>query len=152
MSAKKNTTSRKAKVTQGRSKKADETKEQKRPPVLSFELSVRTDSGELPDDFYEWETDGIIYARLLSLPDCPASFRRAFTSIFIDFLLCGCDATHPNNISAFFPLTLMSMQGSAPCDAATIVGVLRTLREQLAPEQTKKIITALEVDGEGLED
>jgi hypothetical protein len=88
MSAKKNTTSRKAKVTQGRSKPASKKGDapEKKKGVLDLpDLSIRSDF-EKNAEFYSWETDGLIYEAMLSDPTCPVAFREAFTNIFFDHL------------------------------------------------------------------
>jgi hypothetical protein len=151
ISAKKNTTSHKAKVTQGRSKPASKKADaqEKRKAVLDLpDLSIRSDF-EKNDEFYSWETDGLIYEAMLSDPTCPKAFREAFTNIFLDHLFTQCEPTHPCHISAFFLLVVTSLQESIPADAVTAVNILRTLRETLAPELTEKILAAL--NGDGLE-
>jgi hypothetical protein len=146
MSAKKNTTGRKAKVTQGRSQKAIETKEQEGPPTALIELRLRTDHAGIAE-YFTWETDGLIYSKMLSSPECPKAFRETFTNLFTDHLLSKCETAHPFYISAFFPLVMLALQDSIPCDSVAIADALRTLRETLAPELTEKILAALEGDG-----
>jgi hypothetical protein len=151
MSAKKNTTRRKAQVTQGRSKptsKKGDAPEKKKGVLDLPDLSIRSDF-EKGAEFYEWETDGLIYEAMLSDPTCPVAFREAFTSIFLDHLFTRCEPTHPCHIRAFFLLVVTSLQESIPADAVTAVNILRTLRETLAPELTEKILAAL--NGDGLE-
>jgi hypothetical protein len=86
MSAKKSTTGRKAKVTQGRSKPASKKADAQEKGELTFpDLSIET-SFSKNAEFYSWETDGLIYAEMLSSPECPQAFREAFTNIFLDHL------------------------------------------------------------------
>lgn len=146
MSTKKNTTGRKAKVTQGRSKSAFKKggAPEKKKGVLDFpDLSIGSDF-EKGAVFYEWETDGLIYEAMLSSPECPQAFREAFTNIFLDHLFTRCEPAHPCYISAFFLLCVTSLQESIPADAVTAVNILRTLRETLAPELTEKILASME--------
>src|ERR1043165_1767562 len=128
----KNTTARKRKGTQGRSKQASE-QQKIEYPDLTFEVTIGSRFGK-DEKFYGWETDSLIYAGMLKDPECPQAFRQAFKNIFIDHLLTKCDPPHPGNIAGIFLLTVASLQDDAPCDADTAVEILRTLRETLAPE------------------
>jgi hypothetical protein len=109
---------------------------------LTFDVTIQTRFGK-DDEFYQWETDGLIYAEMLSRADCPAAFRQAFNRIFTDHLYTKVEPTHPCLISAFFPLVMLSLQESVPADAETAVSILRTLRETLAPELTEQILGEL---------
>jgi hypothetical protein len=113
-------------------------------PTATLDLSVKGEWAS-QQEVNEWEIDGAIYAAMLSHRDCPQSFREAFTTIFTEHLLSECEAAHPHWIRHFFPLVVLSMQGSIPVDALRVVEVLRTLRETLAPALTKEIQDAMEL-------
>lgn len=115
-------------------------------PELTMDVTLRVDQ-ERDEEFYRWETDGIIYSEMLGSPDCPAAFRMAFKTIFIDHLLTKCETTNPRCITTFFPLVMLCLQDNAPVESRAIAAALRTLREELAPGLTEKILAQLNGDG-----
>jgi hypothetical protein len=111
--------------------------------TLNVDIRFRHTSGE---ELEEWKIDGAIYAHMLSRPDCPEAFRRAFTDIFTEHLFEECQAAHPAIIATLFPLVVGHLQGWIPVEAYRTVLVLRTLRDTLAPELAKKIRDELKCD------
>jgi hypothetical protein len=114
--------------------------------TLDIDVLLRHTSTE---ELEEWKIDGAIYAALLSRPDCPEAFRKAFTDIFTEHLFNECQTDYAPLVRILFPLVVGHLQGWIPAEAYRTVLVLRTLREALAPELTKQIQEQLE--GEGLE-
>jgi hypothetical protein len=113
---------------------------------LQLQDYVTTDATE--DEITEWQIDAAIYSAMLSRPDCPESFRQAFTDIFTEHLLKEIiGTTSPDLIELIFPLIVTHLQGWIPADAQRTVSILRTLRETLAPELTTEIQDALDGDG-----
>lgn len=143
---KKDTTRPSRKGTQGRSK----TRAQTSAAPQAEEITVRFPFGSLSkieELIPGWQKDGEIYARLLANNDCPVAFREAFKAIFYDQLLPMADFGHPLNITAFFPLILISAQGSHPIEADTIVQTLIHLRETLAAELSEKVLAEVRKEG-----